>query len=271
MDTDQPSLPGVEVTRVTVTSPSALGRYRHCPRLYRFLNVDGLWQYSRSSPEQSFGTAVHAALRDFHRTPPARRGLELLLDAFRAAWTREGGNKGERERGLTALRGWYERADTGLVPVATELGLSGTWGEITLKGRIDRVDRVPGGLRVVDYKTSRRPISQERADTDLALTVYAALVAKRLGEPVEALVLDYVVAGATVTTTRPPAMFEQRLAEVLDTAVTLRNDTQYRPNTGPWCARCDLLGRCPAGQDRVAADAAHAEAEATAGTSTGGT
>jgi putative RecB family exonuclease len=249
MDIEQQSLPGVDVARNTMASPSALGRYRHCPRLYRFLYVDGLWQYSRSSPQQSFGTAVHAALRDYFRLLPARRSLDALLTAFRTAWGREGGgSKAERERGLDVLRGWHDRADTGIVPVATEIALSGTWGDVTLKGRLDRIDRTPAGLRVVDYKTGMRPVSQEQADRDLALTIYAALVTKRLGEPVGSLVLDYVAAGVQVETTRPPEVLGERLDEVLATATALRNDTEWEPNTGRWCRRCDLLGRCPDGQ-----------------------
>jgi putative RecB family exonuclease len=261
MDNEQQMLPGVDVTRVTVVSPSALARYEHCPRLYRFLNVDGLWQYSRSSPQQAFGTSVHAALREFFRVPPQRRDLDTLLGAFKTAWGREGGGaRAERARGIDALKGWYERADIHAVPAATEVALSATWGEITLKGRLDRIDRVPGGLRVVDYKTGQRPASQARADADQALTVYAALAAKRLGEPVAELVLDYVVAGVEVRTTRPPEVLAERLGEVLATAQALRADTDYLPRTGSWCARCDLLGRCPDGQATVVAETAAAEA-----------
>ena len=62
---EQQSLPGIDLERVTFLSPSALERYRLCPRLYRFLYVDGLWRMSRSSAQQAFGTSVHAALREF--------------------------------------------------------------------------------------------------------------------------------------------------------------------------------------------------------------
>jgi RecB family exonuclease len=141
------------------------------------------------------------------------------------------------------------------VPHATELGLQATWGDIVLKGRLDRLDPDPGGgsgLVVVDYKTGRRPVSQEAADADEALTIYAALVERRLGRPVTSMVLDYVVAGEQVVTERPPEVLRRRLDDVLATAATLRADTEFRPRTGPWCAGCDLLRRCPDGQREVA-------------------
>jgi RecB family exonuclease len=258
MDIEQQLLPGVDVVRQTMASPSALEKYRHCPRLYRFLYVDGLWQYSRSTPQQAFGTSMHAALRDFFRLPVAQRGLDRLLELFKKAWRREGGGstKGagdDRARGLAALERWYGLADTTVVPHAIEVALTARFGEVTLKGRLDRIDRAPGGLRVVDYKTGTRPVGQESADADLALTVYAALVARRLGQPVVELVLDYVVAGTRVVTTRPPEVLEARLGEVLRLARELRADDRFTPRTGPWCARCDLLSRCEDGQHRVAA------------------
>jgi putative RecB family exonuclease len=257
---EQQSLPGMDLDRVTFLSPSALDRYRLCPRLYRFLYVDGLWRMSRSSARQAFGTSVHAALREFYRLPVGRRSLRMLLELFRQGWVREGykdreQQQQERERGAEALRAWYGRTDTTVVPHATELGLQATWGDIVLKGRLDRVDADPGsdrGLVVIDYKTGRRPATQEAADADEALTIYAALVERRLGRPVTRMVLDYVVAGAQVVTERPPEVLRERLDEVLATAATLRSDQAYLPRPGPWCAGCDLLRRCPEGQREVA-------------------
>lgn len=264
-------LPGVEVSRVTVLSPSGLDKYRRCPRLYRFLYVDGLWNYGRGSPQQSFGTTVHAALRDFFRLPVRQRSLERLLRLFRQVWVREGYTSREeqareKERGVEALRSWYERTDTTIVPQATEVALSATFGDVTFKGRLDRIDRTPAGLRVVDYKTGNRPMPQRWADVDPTLTIYAALVERRLGEPPAELVLDYVVGGTQVVTTRPREVLARRMKEVLTDAAALRHDTEYRPRTGPWCHHCDLLARCPEGRERVRED--EALGMGTAGSST---
>jgi putative RecB family exonuclease len=259
---EQQSLPGMDLDRVTFLSPSALDRYRQCPRLYRFLHVDGLWRLSRSSPQQAFGTSVHAALREFYRLPAGRRSLRLLLELFRRLWVRDGyqgkeQQQRERERGAEALRAWYGRTDTTVVPHATELGLQAAWGDIVLKGRLDRVDAdANGGLVVVDYKTGRRPATQEAADADEALTIYAALVERRLGRPVTRMVLDYVVAGEQVVTERPPEVLRDQLDNVLATAGTLRADREFTPRTGPWCPGCDLLRRCPEGQREVASPSA---------------
>jgi putative RecB family exonuclease len=109
---------------------------------------------------------------------------------------------------------------------------------------------------VVDYKTGRSAVTQEAADADEALTIYAELAGRRLGRPVERLVLDYVVAGEQVVTERPPEVLRERFGEVLATARRLRDDREFTPRPGPWCARCDLLGRCPEGQREIAGDVA---------------
>lgn len=267
----QQTLPGLEAGRATVLSPSALERYRLCPRLYRFLYVDGRRSRARMTASQSFGTTVHAALRDFFRLPVARRSLEGLLELFKRSWVREGYRNAEeqdreRARGAEALRAWYERTDTTVVPQATELSLQAAWNGVVLKGRLDRVDAdrergaggsgSGGGLVVVDYKTGRHPVTQAAADADEALTIYAALVQRRLERPVTGLVLDFVVAGEQVRTERPPEVLRERMAEILDLAATLRNDTEYKPRTGPWCATCEMLALCPEGQREVARRAA---------------
>ena len=256
-DAQQQSLPGIDSSPATLLSPSALERYRHCPRLYRFLYVDGMWNRSRVTGTQSFGTTIHSVLREFFRLPVARRSLDRLLELFDRSWVREGyrtreERQRERERGAEALRAWYERADVRAVPYATEVDLQASWGDVVLKGRLDRIDTDPrGGLVVVDYKTARRPASQASADADEALTIYAALAERRLRRPVTRLVLDYVVAGAQVGTERPPEVLAERLGKVLETAATLRADREFTPRPGPWCSSCDLLGACPEGQREI--------------------
>jgi putative RecB family exonuclease len=259
---EQQALPGVDAGRAAVLSPSALARYRLCPRLYRFLHVDGLWRMSRIGAGQSFGTSIHAALREFFRQPVAQRSRDGLLELFRRFWVREGyGSKQERARekarGLEVLRAWYERADTTVVPYATEAALQAVYGDVVLKGRLDRIDPGEGNtVVIVDYKTAKRPASQAAADADLALTVYASLAERRLGRRVDRLVLDYVTAGTQVVTERPPAVLDERMADVLASARELREEVEFAPRTGPWCKGCDLLSLCPEGQAEVAASAA---------------
>jgi len=261
----QQTLPGFDAGRAAVLSPSALERYRLCPRRYRFTYIDGQRSRARMTGPQSFGTTVHAALREFFRLPVARRSLDGLLELFKRSWVREGYRNAEeqdreRARGAEALRRWYERADTTIVPQATELSLQAAWGQVVLKGRLDRLDadraRNGRGLVVVDYKTGRRPVTQAAADADEALTIYAALVERRLERPVTGLVLDFVVAGEQIRTERPPEVLRERFGEILDTAATLRKDERFTPRTGPWCAGCEMLGLCPEGQREIGRRAA---------------
>lgn len=218
----------MDLERVTFLSPSALERYRLCPRLYRFLYVDGLWRLSRSSPQQAFGTSVHAALREFFRLPVGRRSLRMLLELFRRLWVRDGyqgkeQQQRERERGAEALRAWYGRSDTTVVPHATELGLQAAWGDIVLKGRLDRVDADTGrGLVVVDYKTGPAGLD---ADLDglvdryrMQGAAYALAVADATGEPVAEVVFVFLTPEGAVERRLPD--LSQAVAEVRQLAAT---------------------------------------------------
>lgn len=253
MDPGQGSLLEHDVGRVTFASPSALDCYEHCPRLYRFLYVDRLWQLRRADPAQSFGSSVHAALRELFRLPPARRSVEVLLALLDRGWVDEGyrdagASRRERQRARQALRAWYARSETALVPQATEVGLAARFGDIVLNGRLDRVDREGDDLVIVDYKTSSRPAKQDVADRDRTLGIYAVLAGKRLGRRVDRMVLDYVVAGVAVATRRSAEQLRAQLDGALDLAHRLRADRAFEARTGPWCAGCDLLSRCPEGK-----------------------
>src|SRR6266540_3524957 len=203
-DPAQQSLPGIDSSPVTFLSPSTLDKYLHCPRLYRFLYVDGMWNRSRVTATQSFGTTIHAVMREFFRLPVARRSAERLLGLLRDCWVKEGYRsreelQTEKERAAEALRDWYQRADVRAVPYATEVDLQASWGDVVLKGRLDRVD----------------------TDRDGGLVV-----------------VDYVVAGTQVRTERPPEVLDERLDQVLETASRLRADREFTPRTGPWCSSC---------------------------------
>ena len=138
--------------RVTFLSPSALERYRLCPRLYRFLYVDGLWRLSRSSAQQAFGTSVHAALREFFRVPVGRRSLRRGDEQPRLA---DAGLTLERERRQPSGPGRRE-----LLPDRAELNLppdhgprcppdvEGQWGHLG-RGRSGSGLRVFHGRRKV--------------------------------------------------------------------------------------------------------------------------
>ena len=96
-----------------------------------------------------------------------------------AGWRRGGFGTSEEERQLrgkadAALRRYHERFEQDdAEPVWFERGFQFRMGRHTLRGRVDRVDRLPdGGYELIDYKTGR-PKTAAQLREDVQLSLYA--------------------------------------------------------------------------------------------------
>ncbi len=185
-----PAAPALALSRI---SASAYQDLRHCPYRYFGLRLLGLKEAEEIEGEldkRDFGLWLHAVLQRFHTgldsKDQARR--RELLDAaaaeearvqrlaedeflpFMAAWPRM------REGYLE----WLEKHEAaGWSYVEGESDASQPLGELTLFGRLDRIDRAADGtLMVIDYKTEPRDTTNRRINEpyeDTQLAFYAAL------------------------------------------------------------------------------------------------
>ena len=123
---------------------------------------------------QRFGILVHQVLERYHSSA-AGATLDELLGLLEAGWRRGGFGDSDEERQLrgkadTSLRRYHERvAAEDAEPVWFEKSFQFKLGAHTLRGRVDRVDRLPdGGYELIDYKTGRpKSAAQLREDVQL--------------------------------------------------------------------------------------------------------
>ena len=100
-------------------------------------------------------------LERYHRGDPQRAGsIDELLGLLDAGWRRGGFGGSDEERQLhekasAALRRYHERfRDEPAEPVWFEKPFTFRMGRHMLRGRVDRVDRLPDGrYELIDYKT----------------------------------------------------------------------------------------------------------------------
>lgn len=156
-------------------SASDIETYRMCPLKYKFARVFRIPQ--EPTVNQRFGIVVHQVLERYHGT--GSTSLDELLGLLDAGWRRGGMDDGEqsrqlREKAEAALRRYWERQrDEGVEPVWIEKSFSFQLGPHTLRGRVDRVDRLPdGAYELIDYKTGR-PRSAHQLREDVQLSLYA--------------------------------------------------------------------------------------------------
>jgi DNA helicase-2/ATP-dependent DNA helicase PcrA len=183
-----------------VMSASDIDTYRSCPLKYKFTRVLRIPQ--EPTLHQRFGILVHQVLERYHAgavretvsgsarpahpppppPPPATvrtPTLPELLGLLDAGWRRGGFGDSQPERQLrgkasVALTRYHERFASGSAqPVWFERKFQFALGPHLLRGRVDRVDRLPGGeYELIDYKTGRPKSAAALAD-DVQLSLYA--------------------------------------------------------------------------------------------------
>jgi ATP-dependent helicase/nuclease subunit B len=180
-------------------SASSYEDLRRCPYRFFALRMLGLKEADEVEAEvdkRDFGTWLHHVLKVFHErmrdAPVPDEQRAALLDAI----AREGiaGQRlGEGEflpfaAGWPAVRDGYldwlaQHEAAGAVFESAESDHRVALGELELQGRIDRIDRLPGGASLVmDYKTESLQATKARMELpleDTQLAFYAVLLPQR--------------------------------------------------------------------------------------------
>jgi DNA helicase-2/ATP-dependent DNA helicase PcrA len=176
---DEPSLQAFLPRRGegVVLSASDIDTYRTCPLKYKFARVFRIPQ--EPTIHQRFGIVVHQVLERFHAADGPVGSLSSLLGLLDASWRRGGFGDSEEERQLrgkaaSALTRYFERFQSSEAePVWFERQFTFRLGPHLLRGRVDRVDRLPDGeYELIDYKTGR-PKSAAQLVDDVQLSLYA--------------------------------------------------------------------------------------------------
>ncbi len=244
-------------------SASDIETYRSCPLRYKFARV--LRIPTEPTLGQRFGIVVHQVLERYHVA--GGETLTQLLDLFDTCWRRGGFRDGESERELRAkARAALERYHARLhgqdsEPVWFERQFSLQIGPHHLRGRVDRVDRLPGGrgasadggetsagerYELIDYKTSR-PRTSEQLRDDVQLSLYA--LAARESWQLEAASRAYYYVLDDLIVRLPGDTDEERVtATVLQVGEGIMGQRFEPTPSRAACSICDFRIVCPAAE-----------------------
>jgi putative RecB family exonuclease len=246
-------------------SPSSAATFTACPRRWRFRYVERL--PDPPGLAALAGTLVHRVLERLLAEPPPARTPERARELAAAAWVEhaaladlrrfdldDGATRAYKWRVWRAVAGLWELEDPGAVAVAaTEQRLEVDLSGVPFVGVIDRVERVGGGLVVTDYKSGRLPAAAHRAEKLEQVLWYAAAVAASTGEaPVRARLLYLGV--STIEVETPPGRIADAVGRLGDVWQAVRRGLEgddFPPRTGPLCAWCPFVDRCPEGRREV--------------------
>jgi DNA helicase-2/ATP-dependent DNA helicase PcrA len=235
-------------------SASDLTLYLTCPLKYKFARVFGIPQ--EPTINQRFGILIHNVLERFHKEPPEsdEDGLRQLTHLFETGWRRTGFGSTDdelqfRDRAREALRLYWDRERVAEgEPVWLERKFDFKVGEHHVRGRVDRVDRLPDGdYELIDYKTGERR-TEAQLENDLQLALYR--LAAREAWEVEASTGSYyyVLDADKVAAPTKPDDAERVERTVLQVGEgVLSQDFEPRPSPSV-CSWCDYRLICPAAE-----------------------
>ena len=234
-------------------SATDIDTYRACPLRYKFARVFRIPQ--EPTLHQRFGIAVHQVLERYHGADDEAPGdlteLLLLLDA---SWRRGGFGDSDEERQLrqkatAALTRYHERARSDdASPVWFERKFSFKLGPHLVRGRVDRVDRLPSGeYELIDYKTGR-PRSADQLANDVQLSLYAIGAREAWGLEATHGAYYYLLDDQKVAVSGDPERGEWIRSVAIEVAEGIKAQ-EFEPTPSPRaCKLCDYQLVCPAAE-----------------------
>ncbi len=237
-------------------SASDLDLYLTCPLKYKFRRVFGIPE--EPTINQRFGILVHSVLERFHKDSgegeAANGDLAELMDLFESGWRRSGFGSSDdelqfRDRAREAMRLYWERErESEGVPAWLERKFDIRIGEHQVRGRVDRVDRLPdGSYELIDYKTGERK-SEAQLENDLQLALYRLAAREAWGLEAGTGSYYYVLDADKVAAPISPDDAERVERTVLAVGEgVLSQDFEPRPSPTT-CSWCDYRLICPAAE-----------------------
>jgi len=236
-------------------SASDLDLYLTCPLKYKFRRVFGIPQ--EPTINQRFGILVHNVLERFHKEGEdqgSEEGLRRLMGLFEAGWRRTGFGSSDdelqfRDRAREAMRLYWERErESEGEPVWLERKFDFRIGEHHVRGRVDRVDRLPdGGHELIDYKTGERK-SEAALESDLQLSLYRLAASEAWGLEANAGSYYYVLDAEKVPAPVGPDDAERVERTVFQVGEGVLGQ-DFEPSPSPTvCSWCDYKLICPAAE-----------------------
>ena len=246
--------------RPIAISPSRASDYKRCPLQYRLRAIDKIPEPSTEA--QVKGTLVHAVLEEMFAWPREERTYPAAVKRLKPNWEKM------REAdpscaepvadeyqllvdARTLLRGYFTMENPlGFDAHAQEMPVDFTLPNgVPVRGFIDRVDIAPTGeVRVVDYKTGKKPLPRYSQDAQFQMRFYALVYWRMFGVVPTQLKLMYlkVMDSMILAPSREELeYFERDLAELWWKIEADGKAGTFRPQQSKLCGWCAFQHLCP--------------------------
>lgn len=233
-------------------SPSSLATFRFCARKFFFATVERRPPAQHIfQPELEVGRVVHEAITNFYLKSPKAASIEShFLQKLAELRNKLGtGYPFWEERVRTMARHFGELPESQRLPLYVEKRLRAPLSsEVTLVGRLDRLDGEGEALVITDYKTGKvRPHRN-----DLQLPIYAFLVRTLFRRPVAKVRFVYLLEGRVFE--KKPQL-NRDLVAVRELVQRVQGEVRFLPNPSRRCRFCEYLPCCSEGREFLKGEA----------------
>ncbi len=229
--------------------------FAKCPLQYKYAHILHVPVFGRY--QMSFGKSMHNALQRFMehllqptaytQIPPVNDLLSMLDECWIDEWYPDEVTKNEyRERGREAMRAFHKKLIAEKPqPAYLEKGFTLKLHDVCVKGRIDRIDAINGGLEIIDYKTGEAKDEKLSWDDRRQLVLYAMAVEQCFPQSVVVKKLSYYyLESGTTVSFEPNEDDKDRLTNDILDFMTKIQSSDFLPTPGFHCTWCDFNTIC---------------------------
>jgi DNA helicase-2/ATP-dependent DNA helicase PcrA len=241
---------------INYLSYSQIQTFEMCPLHYKLKYL--LKIPTPQSASQSFGTSVHAVLRDYYQNWKTGNKIKvnqinklLEKDWINEGYTSKTHEKKSLEKAEKIIINYLNNNFKGKnLPLEIEYPFIFHLNNIRIGGRIDRIDKIDNKqIEIIDYKTGENVLLEKDVKDNFQLTFYA-LAASEVKEKVlnkkpedVLLSLYFLEKDVKLSTIRTKEQLEDAKVKILEKAKEI-SESDFKCNKSIYCKNCEYKMLC---------------------------